>query len=516
MLSKKIYPVLLAVLTALLLCGCGERVSFEGKNIPADRTEISVVLEPGEIDLLDSFPALEYADLSGSSCYDEIVSWGEKHPEVEIFYTVAFPGGITADSNAAELDLSALSHEDVPGASELLRYLPELRRLILSPGDFSAQEVMQLVSAREGLETDYSFHAGGTEIGLWEYSLDLKNLDSAGAAEAAEILPFLPNLEIVYLGDETSGRLSWDDIFLLTRSCPDVCFKYQFGLWGKEFSLEDREMDLNHIWMDDGGTQVYRAARCMNNLEYLDMDFCGVSNENMKKIRDSLPDVEVVWRVWFGSGYSVRTDTEKILASKPSQGGFVTDRDGEALSCCRAVKYLDLGHNDFLSDISFVSDMPELEVLIVAMDPVKDLSPLADCKKLEYLEIQTNNELTDISPLGGLTELRHLNMARCPNVSDISPLYNLTGLKRLWLGSSRSIPAEQVEKIISLLPNCKINTTVFNDPTTEGWRVDGMDPYTNEIFYNERYELLCEQFGYLEDAYSFAWKDPKYEAKTED
>ena len=250
----------------------------------------------------------------------------------------------------------------------------------------------------------------------------------------------------------------------------------------------------------------------MKNLEVLDMDFCGVSNEEMAVIRDAYPDVNVVWRIWFGDSYSVRTDVEKILASKPSAGGLVRDRDAEALKYCTKVKYLDVGHNEILTDISFVSYMPELEVAVLAMNNIADLSPLASCKKLEYLEIQTNARITDLSPLASCTELEHLNIANCRNFSDITPLFGLNKLKRLWLGCSAPVPQEQIEEFAALHPDCELNTTVWSDPTSEGWRVDHVDPYTNQVYYDERYEKLIEQFGYLEGDYSFASRDPKYKA----
>ena len=74
------------------------------------------------------------------------------------------------------------------------------------------------------------------------------------------------------------------------------------------------------------------------------------------------------------------------------------------------------------------------------------------------------------------------------------------------------MPQEQIEEFAALHPDCELNTTVWSDPTSEGWRVDHVDPYTNQVYYDERYEKLIEQFGYLEGDYSFASKDPKYKA----
>ena len=173
---------------------------------------------------------------------------------------------------------------------------------------------------------------------------------------------------------------------------------------------------------------------------------------------------------------------------------------------------MDVGHNEILTDISFVSYMPELEVAVLAMNNIADLSPLASCKKLEYLEIQTNARITDLSPLASCTELEHLNIANCRNFSDITPLFGLNKLKRLWLGCSAPVPQEQIEEFAALHPDCELNTTVWSDPTSEGWRVDHVDPYTNQVYYDERYEKLIEQFGYLEGDYSLASRDPKYKA----
>jgi hypothetical protein len=225
----------------------------------------------------------------------------------------------------------------------------------------------------------------------------------------------------------------------------------------------------------------------------------------MAKIRDENPDIEVVWRIWFGENYSVRTDAEKILASKPSVGGMVEDTS--MLKYCTKMKYVDLGHNDDLSDISFVSYMPDLEVLIVAMDNVSDLSPLADCPKLEYLEIQTN-PITDISPLANCTELAHLNICELPDLKDISPILGLTKLERVWIGANTPISEKQVEKLKAALPDCTVDTTA-SDPHANAWRFSAYDPEEPKYWWVPRYELLRSQLGYDYQEYSFYWLDPK-------
>jgi len=451
-----------ALMAALLLSGCGNEatvtgpegeeiklprsVEFAAGKLDTDVTELSIALEEGEAEQLKYFTNLQTADFTGSACLEDIKLWAEENPQVEVYYTVTLPDGTVLDTESKSADLSLM--------------------------------------------------------------------DGAGVRKAAESLSLLPELRSIELGYQRE-ELSWDDIGVLQQACPGVKIKYYFELYGKEFDLQNTQLNLRHASVNDGyeGCPSLRAAMDhMPNLSYLDMDSCDVPNEEMAKIRDDYPDVKVVWRIWFGSemAYSVRTDVEMILASKPSVGGFVDEVNGEDLKYCTEVKYLDLGHNATLRDISFVEYMPKLEVLILAMAKWSDATPLASCPNLEYLEIQTTN-CTDLRPLSGLKNLRHINLGFIPALEDISPLYELTELERLWLGSNNGVPQEQVEEMQRRAPNCRINTETYDDPTGGGWRY-GYHP-EGYMYSEPRYILLRLQFNdYKYSEYSFYWNDPLYYA----
>ena len=326
--------------------------------------------------------------------------------------------------------------------------------------------------------------------------LDLTGITSADIPYALELFQKLPVLDTVDLGDEDLSTLTWDDIHALQEAKPDAEFLYSFTLYGKPFSLSDGEMNLSHISITDNGELVRQVISCMPNLRYLDMDTCGVDNVHMAHIRDDFPNIKVVWRIWFGTNYTVRTDVKKILASMPSVGGDLTVANTYNLRYCTEVKYLDVGHNEALCDISYAAYMPDLEVAIFAMLNFTDLSPLRNCTKLEYLEIQTN-KIKDLSPLQNLTGLHHLNLGYNKDISDLSPLYGLTNLERLWIGKFTSIPQEQVEEMQRRVPNCVINT-------------EATDPHSDWRYGNKRYDLLVKQFGYDTQDYAFPWKDPLF------
>lgn len=344
----------------------------------------------------------------------------------------------------------------------------------------------------------------GRELGCDLTTLDLTALSDKDAAATAAVLSKFPGLKLIELGAERDD-LSWESIALLS-SDGRADINYSFTLYGKTFHLADTRMNLSHCEMDDNGALVRKVIACMPNLSYLDMDSCGLSDEEMAAIRDDFPMLKLVWRIWFGESYSVRTDTERILASKPSLGGTLYPDNCKALKYCTDVKYLDMGYNTLISDISFVSYMPKLEVAILGKNNWSDASPLADCQELEYLEMQ-NTAVSDLSPLSGLKNLKHLNICGSAGILDISPLYPLTQLERLWIGGVINISKEQVAEMQKAAPDCLINVTAAE--AYEGmWRYAAV----GELYpFHPRYILLMEQFGnYEEDAYSYYWNDPLY------
>lgn len=516
MMNRHMRKLLLSasmILCALLLGGCAARQGFENGSVALNARSIRLVLEPGETGLLDGLTRLKEADLSGSACYEEIAAWAAEHPQVAVSYAVPLPDGRWVSSHVEELDLSALPYDLEEETARRIKYLPGLRRVVLGSedgGGISLKHIAAFGQARRDVEYDYTFSLCGEEHSAGDRSISLVGATRTDIQKLKLILPVMTGLESLSLGtQDTSPELDFKDIAVFERLRPEAELEYSFELFGQDISLNDRELNFSHVPMDDEGAAVLAAALCMPELERLDMDFCGISDEAMAEIRDALPDTEVIWRVWFGDAYSVRTDVEKILASKPSVGGNLTAANTQALKYCTKVKYLDLGHNVILEDISFVRYMPDLEVAILAISCWSDASPLASCPHLEYLEIQTT-EVSDLTPLAGLKELKHLNVAYLFELEDISPLYGLTQLERLWIGCLNRVPAEQIEHMRECAPNCEIDTTVSGDPTGGTWRYTGRINPDGTGEFSPRYALLREQFGYDELDYCFYWRDPLY------
>ena len=365
---------------------------------------------------------------------------------------ITFPDGSVHKTQERRVDLLAMAHEEVSAAVEALKQMPKLRYVNLGTED--AEE--------PGKGQDSA-----------EKSVEFKN-----------------------------RGLTWEDVRTLQDACPEADVEYHFMLFGKNFSTLDTEMNFHHITMDDEGAALREVLPCMTKCELLDMDFSGVSSENMAEIRDAYPQMKVVWRIWFGSDCSVRTDVERILASNLNHG--LTDDNTRDLKYCTKVRLLDIGHNSMLHDFSFLEYMPDLEVAVICITGLSDLTPLANHEKLEYLEINTCAQGLDLSPLGTCPNLEHICACYLGHVRGWEELKKLTKLQRLWFGCNTQLPEGAVEELQEALPNTIINTT--NPFGSSGdWRYEGKHRHP-------RYELLREQFDYTNytNVSSSWYNDPMY------
>jgi hypothetical protein len=113
--------------------------------------------------------------------------------------------------------------------------------------------------------------------------------------------------------------------------------------------------------------------------------------------------------------------------------------------------------NTQVSDLSPLAELKNLELLELENTQVSDLSPLAELKNLELLELD-NTQVSDLSPLA---ELKNLELLWLHNtqVSDVSPLAELKSLKKLYLDNTQ-VSDEQVQELRQALPNCEIRHSV--------------------------------------------------------
>ena len=139
--------------------------------------------------------------------------------------------------------------------------------------------------------------------------------------------------------------------------------------------------------------------------------------------------------------------------------------------------------------------MPDLEIAILSGSPIKDLSPLSNCKKLEFLEIAWCGHLTDVSPLAGCVGLKHLNIGhtRIKNISTIKHL-KLEMLSFVNSGSMVGFTEAHWNEFQAMFPTTWITYNPLFDsnasPYGAGWR------YTQAGGYTPIYRKVRDVFGY--------------------
>ena len=483
-LFKKISLVLCAVLAVFALCGCGGSKPEETTPptlepivlptappeteaaVEPERLEehLSVVMEAGELYTLDYYPNLKTVDLTGSTCYSAIVDFASKRPHLDITYSVSV-GSTDISSKVSSASLKA-GLFDYDLLMENLQYLPSLTALTLTDVDLSSEQLTALRDAYPEMSLDYAVELFGSSYGVDTTTLDLSSMDSSGIDEACRKLGKLNNLTDVTLSDS----LSFEDVDTLQTAVPHIRFHYSFNLLGRTVSTGDDEIIFKDQNFGDGEeSEIRKALKILDHTSRFVLDNCGYSNETLAKLREDFRGgPKVIWRVWFGTNgrYTTLTDDDTIRAVYN-----VTDDTCGPMKYLEDVKYMDLGHNEYLTDFSFVGYMPELEVLIGSGSAVKDLSGIENCKKLTWLELASCYKLEDISPLAGCDGLKYLNISYS-KVKNLEPLDGLKLERFVYLNPKASTKEQNTFTTIHPKAECITVFYGYSQPYGYGWRYD--------------------------------------------
>ena len=481
---KKITLALCMVSVVFALNGCGKTEpeettppTFEPIVLPTAPKEteasvapelleehLTVVMEAGELYTLDYYPNLKTVDLSGSTCYSAIVDFASKRPHLDITYEVSM-GTTQISSKADTVSLKAGSF-DYDLLMENLQYLPNLTGLTLVDMDLTAEQLAALREAYPELSLDYAVELFGSSYGADTTTLYLASMGSDGVEEACRKLGKLSNLTDVTL----SSSLSFADVDTLQTAVPHIRFHYTFNLLGRTVSTGDNEIiykDLN--CGDSEEAEIRKALKILDHTSRFVLDNCGFSNETLAQLREDFRGgPKVIWRVYFGTQgrYNTLTDDDTIRAVYN-----VTDDTCGPMKYLEDVKYMDLGHNEYLTDFSFVGYMPELEVLIGSGSAVRDLSGIENCKKLTWLELASCLKLDNIEPLAGCEGLKYLNISYT-KVKDLAPLDGLKLERFVYLNPKASTKEQNTFTTIHPKAECITVFYGYSQPYGYGWRYD--------------------------------------------
>ena len=257
-------------------------------------------------------------------------------------------------------------------------------------------------------------------------------------------------------------------MMILCIAAPATAEMLTFQTFSADSEAEYLNLDFNRIgsWDD-----FYSFLDSFPSLKKVDMFDVLVDYKKAHEIHERFPGIDFGLTMCFGDDrHILRTDDTAFSTLHGYNPEWHACQSMSIVKYCKNLYALDLGHNSF-DDLSFLYDMPQLRVLIVAAGDAKDITPIGSLKHLEYLEIFHNN-IEDISCLKEMPYLMDLNVVN-NLIDDIGPVKELKSLKRLWIYNySRRKQAEVDEKTLAelqkALPGCYIDG--ISTSTAGGWR----------------------------------------------
>ena len=300
----------------------------------------------------------------------------------------------------------------------------------------------------------------------------------------SDYLALLPNIKEINISEQ---KYTKDQMISLQKAYPDKKFIWTVEILGENVKCDIEELDFSNKKIDDL-EDFKKSLSLLPNLKKLDMSNTNLTNEQLGALREQFPKVRIDWIVHLGK-WSMRTDAVafSVLIVHYDYKRMTSD-DIQVLKYCTELQALDLGHQS-IEDISVIGEyLPNLRVLILADNKIKDISPLAKLKHLHYIELFMN-DITDSTPLASCKELVDVNISFNYHFSNVDGIMDLPLLERLWLISD-NISAESYKKIRERYPNVNMVTT-GSGSTNSGWRT------------HERYFAMIDMYrnNYISDSF---------------
>ena len=423
-------------------------IPIGASRYPSDAGSITLTdFDASELPLFDYFTALRSADARECTCYDALLALREKYPSLELEWQV--PLGSTEyldDARDIAVENVSLTPDALRGA---LRYLPAVQTVSFPACPWSETEKDALRAEFPGVVFVWPEEILGDTYpsDTAELSFAGRTLSEADLAELYEKIASLPKLTRV---DLTGTGVTVEQMTPICEKYPAVDFVFTFELYGVPISTGDTFLDFTGIEMEST-EPVESILPVMRKLEKVDMSDCGFSDEEMDALNKKYENVRFVWTLHI-THYDIRTDTTYFRASSRYYGYF-TNETIKKLAYCPDMVALDLGHRP-IEDLSFLYEMPHLKYLVLLDCHALDLSPIASCDDLIWLELN-RAYATSIAPLKDCKGLRDLNitfMTLLQPEDTFATLMEMDQIERVWF-SYGVLTAEEQEKLQEAHPD---------------------------------------------------------------
>ena len=309
---------------------------------------------------------------------------------------------------------------------------------------------------------------GVSKINIYDLDIleNVESLDLSSVVVDNKLIDYLKEFKKLKKVDLGDNKLNLDTQLELSNKYPKIAFIWLVDVNGAYYKSDIEELNLGKEKIYDK-EKLVKSLTLLKNLKKLEMEGSNLSNDELGSLRETFPNIEINWRVKLGK-WSLRTDAETFSVWIVDYNyRRMNSKNIQVLKYCTKLKALDLGHQ-VIEDASIIGDyLPELRVLILADNKLKDINFISKLKKLHYLELFMN-DITDLSPLNDLDGLVDVNISFNYHLKNIEPLFNKPKLERLWLVSD-NISKVDYQRLKDAYPNAKVNN-LGPGSTKQGWR----------------------------------------------
>ena len=350
------YVQLEALKAQLPDCQVFYSVDLGAESAEPDTTELT--LEPEDFDYatmmenLQYLPDVTYIKLAKTTLtLTQIAELTAAYPDIAVEYTVEVLGE-EYDMETTELDLSAMTSEDVEHVAEKLVMLPGLTDVELMDDDGASEltiaDVKALNDAAPEVTFHYTFTYFKTKISTTDEEVKIanKNIGEDGVEELRQVLDIMENcsrfvLDNCHISDETLAELREDD--------------------------RDQTKIVWRVWFGEGSAltdiQVLRTTYNLTGTNCADLIYCeDVAYADLGH-NESLTNVDFV---------AGMPNLEMIIVS----GAPI--KDLSPFENCKKLKILEIANCLYVEDVTPLAECTALEMLNISFTSVTDLSALDD------------------------------------------------------------------------------------------------------------------------------------------
>ena len=425
-------------------------IPFQGRFLPEDTQEVTIAtLTAEDAQALALVPGLLQVD--GLECrdYDALELLAGLRPDCQVNYRVDL-GGLRWGPGVQSIELQEADAQEL---ATNLPHLPQVETILLKTAlpDPALVSRLQREFPQIGLfyalaDRDVPLDAKTTMLSLNQCPLTLEL-----AQKLIQCYPELQEAELLECG------LEEEELRQLCDDNPQVFFLWEGSFGPVRLRTDAVDADLSGMAVTDL-EELEQALPYYPKLQKVDLSDCGLENEELDALNKRHQDVRFVWTVSVGK---VRVRTDSLFFAPVKTGQTVYEGQLDNLRYCPDVIAVDVGHMP-LKTCDWVRYFPKLQYLIIADTGISDITPLADCENLIFLEMFLTL-CRDYSPLQQCKNLEDLNL--CYTYGPADPVREMTWLKRLWWDGIRYNDKD----IADSLPNTEVNLD-SGSSTGGGWR----------------------------------------------